>query len=190
MSSAREAKVEALDFGTETTDVKQGGMSKAIYGENVNTADFESYNKYIDRPFSLISDDVDELRAAGQSTGEKWRFGATKFVGKVGTNVLGSTVGLVYGGLAYLNSMVDGESATKSFFDNSFQRSLDGVNEWMDGKLPNYYTKAEQEYGFWRSMGTANFWANDFTQGLSFVVGAVLSEGATAGRASTLLKNL
>ena len=55
LSAARESKVEALDFGNETTDVKEGGMSRAIYGENVNTADFESYNKYIDRPFSLIS---------------------------------------------------------------------------------------------------------------------------------------
>ena len=42
-----------------------------------------------------------------------------------------------------------------------------------------------QEYNFFKSLGTANFWANDFSQGLSFVIGAVLSEGAMSGLAGS-----
>ena len=182
-------KVSA-NFGDNLTNPqKYSGMSP-VYGTRIDGINYEDYSRYIDRPFSFVSEDVDEIRAQNQGTGEKWRYGATKFVGKVGTNILGSTIGLVYGGVAYLNSLVDENSPTKDFYDNNFQRSLDGINDWMDGKLPNYYTKQEQEYGFWKSMGTANFWANDFTQGLSFVVGAVMSEGLTAGRVSSLFKNM
>lgn len=164
----------------ETTDARMG----VLHGREVNV-DMSEYDPYIDRPYSVIADDIDELRAQNQSGGEKWSNGAIKFVGKTGTNVLGSTVGLLYGGAEWLNGLADPDkSATKAFFDNDFQRGLDGVNEWMDGKLPNYYTKEEQNYNLFQSMGTANFWANDFTQGLSFVAGAVLAESLTAGLAS------
>ena len=152
--------------------------------------DYESYTKYIDRPFSFISDDPDDMRAYNQSAGEKMAYGLPKLVTRIGTNILGSTVGLVYGGGAFLGGLFDGpegENATKNFFDNDFQRGLDGVNDWMDGALPHYYTKEEKDYNFWQSMGTANFWANDFSQGLSFVAGAVLSEYLTAGLASSAI---
>ena len=151
-------------------------------GVQLKNVDHSSYTKYIDRPFSYISDDADDLRAYNQSFGEKAAYALPKFVTRVGTNVLGSTVGLVYGGGAFLGGLFDGpegENATNSFFDNSFQRSLDGVNDWMDGALPHYYTKEENDYNFWQSMGTSNFWFNDFSQGASFVVGAVLSEYLT-----------
>tara|TARA_B100001059_G_scaffold72361_1_gene69531 strand:+ start:39259 stop:45195 length:5937 start_codon:yes stop_codon:yes gene_type:complete len=177
---------------TLTDAEKSSGMLNPLYGTKLDGVKVEDYADYIDRPFSFVSDDADELRAANQSTGEKLRYGATKLVSSVGTNILGSTVGLVYGGVAFLEGMInkDSNTATKAFFDNNFQRSLDGVNEWMDNKLPHYYTKEEQEYGFLQSLGTANMWTNDFAQGLSFVIGAVLSEGLTAGRTSSLLKNL
>ena len=164
----------------ETTDARMG----PLHGRETSV-DMSKYDPYIDRPYSVIADDIDELRAQKQGGGEKWANGAIKFVGKTGTNVLGSTVGLLYGGAEWLNALADPEtSETKAFFDNDFQRGIDGVNEWMDGKLPNYYTKEEQNYNLFQSMGTANFWANDFTQGLSFVAGAVLAETLTAGLAS------
>ena len=159
-------------------------------GVSLKNIDHKSYSSYIDRPFSYISDDAEDLRAYNQGIGEKIAYGIPKFVTRVGTNVLGSTVGLVYGGGAFLGGLFDGpegQNATKSFFDNDFQRGLDGVNDWMDGQLPNYYTKEENNYNFWQSMGTSNFWTNDFSQGLSFVAGAVLSEYLTAGMATSSL---
>ena len=150
----------------------------------------QSYRNYINRPFSWTTDNVDDMRAHNQSFGEKAAYALPKFVTRVGTNVLGSTVGLVYGGGAFLTGLVGGEGwqgATQSFFDNDFQRSLDGINEFMDGALPHYYTDEEKRMGFFKSAfgGSANFWLNDFSQGLSFVVGAVLAESLTAGFAST-----
>jgi len=158
--------------------------SGPIYGKNLNDVSYDDYADYIDRPFSFISDDAEDLRAYGQTTGEKWKFALPKFVTKVGANVIGSTAGLVYGGGAFLSGIATpGESAAKNFWDNDFQRGLDGINNWMDDKLPHYYTKEEQEYNFWRSMGTPNFWSNDVANGLSFVTGAVLSEYLSAGLA-------
>lgn len=174
------------DVEAETADEPDVGMTtNPRYGVTLKNVDYEAYDEYIDRPFSFISDDADDLRAYGQSTGEKWAHGIPKFIGKTGTNILGSTVGLLYGAAAFGYNLFGEESATKAFFDNDFQRGLDGINDWMDDKLPNYYTKEEQEYNILQSMGTANFWANDFTQGLSFIAGAVLSEGLTAGLASS-----
>ena len=174
------------DVEAETADEPDVGMTtNPRYGTTLKNVDYEAYDEYIDRPFSFISDDADDLRAYGQSSGEKWAHGIPKLIGKTGTNVLGSTVGLLYGAGSFAMNLFAEESATKAFFDNDFQRGLDGINDWMDDKLPNYYTKEEQDYNILQSMGTANFWANDFTQGLSFIAGAVLSEGLTAGLASS-----
>ena len=76
---------------------------------------------------------------------------------------------------------------TKSVYDNDFQRMLDRWNENMDEKLPNYATKIEQEEGFLKSMGSANFWANDVLGAMSFTLGAVLTEMVwSAATAATL----
>lgn len=156
-------------------------------GQTITGVDYDSYSKYIDQPFSFITDDPDQLRAQGQSVGEKFKYMLPKLVTRVGTNVAGSTVGLLYGGGSFLSALADNNPETnpnKAFWDNSFQRGLDGINDWMDDKLPHYYTKEEQEYGFFKSAfgpGAANFWMNDFTQGLSFVVGAVLTESLVRG---------
>ena len=174
------------DVEADSENMPDVGMTTdPRYGVTLKNVNYEEYDEYIDRPFSFISDDADDLRAYGQSTGEKWAHGIPKLIGKTGTNVLGSTVGLIYGGAAWAANLFTDQSATKAFFDNDFQRGLDDINSWMDDKLPNYYTKEEQEYNVLQSMGTANFWANDFTQGLSFIAGAVLAEGLSAGLASS-----
>ena len=69
----------------------------------------QSYRNYINRPFSWTTDNVDDMRAHNQSFGEKAAYALPKFVTRVGTNVLGSTVGLVYGGGAVLRGLVGGD---------------------------------------------------------------------------------
>ena len=163
------------------------GTMQPLEGTITKNVDYANFDKYIDQPFSFTHDDVYDLRAHGQSTSEKWGHGLLKFPSKILTNVIGAVPGSVYGlGAMAVDLAENGPSASNlnAFFDNDFQRGLDGVNEWMDEELPNYYTKEEQEMNFWNSMGTANFWANDMTNGLSFVAGAVLSEMATGGLAT------
>tara|TARA_B110000858_G_scaffold120317_1_gene137393 strand:- start:10308 stop:16598 length:6291 start_codon:yes stop_codon:yes gene_type:complete len=184
MRAARATQGDILKVDWDGNADVPTGM-ESMYGRTLHNTNYDDYAKYIDKPFSFISDDADDLRAHGQASADKWANGMLKFAGKTGTNILGSTVGLVYGAGAFGMGLFQEGSATKKFFDNDFQRGLDGINEYMDGALPNYYTKNEQDYNLLQSMGTANFWANDFTQGLSFIAGAVLAEGLTSGMASS-----
>ena len=115
--------------------------------------------------------DMNEVRGQRQKTIDKWGNGLTKAIGKVGTNVIGGAVGTVYG----FGSSIINLDASK-IWDNEIMGALDGANEWMDEKLPNYYTNYEREMSVWSKLGTANFWSDQFTNGLSFVAGAALTE--------------
>ena len=155
--------------------------------------DYDEYSNYIDRSFSFSESDIEDTKNRGQGLGEKITRSAVKLPVRILTNVAGSTVGLVYGaGAVASDFLTEGPSASNlnKFFNNDFQRSLDDINESVDKALPHLYTSQEQEMGFWQSAfgaGAANFWTNDFTQGLAFVAGAVISEFATAGMASALI---
>jgi len=148
-----------FDLGEFTLPDRSGGnlpnraKFKDLLGYTLHDVNRDEYTKYLGHePFSFITQDPDDLRARAQTFGEKLKYMPPKLVTRVGTNILGSTVGLLYGGGAFLSEIGNGwNSMQKAFFDNSFQRSLDGINEWMDGKLPHYYTKEEQQYGFFQS---------------------------------------
>lgn len=117
-----------------------------------------------------------EYAAQTQTTGEKWGNGLTKFIGKVATGIVGGTVGTVYG---VLNGIKEG--TFRATYDNDFLNYLDDLNQEMDYKLPNYYSKKEREGSFFDSMGTANFWADEVLGGGAFTVSAIGSEFIWAG---------
>lgn len=118
-----------------------------------------------------IGEDNNELYAQAQSTSDKWSNGVLKFLGKTGTAVVGNILGSAQGLYEFVQS-----GSEQAVYDNSTYRWLDDWNTKMDINLPNYYTQQEQNAGFFESMGTANFWANDFLGGLSFTTGAIASE--------------
>ena len=183
----------------ESQDFSGGSVESPFAPRNYNI-DFDAYDEYIGRPFSVENEDIDDLRAYNQSLGEKSWYGVQKLVGKTATAVVGG-VGMLVHGLPNMLINIGAEAvdpegneggykdAFRSIFENDFQRGLDDVNKWMDDKLPHYYTKEEQQMGVWDQMtgGSANFWANDFVNGLSFVAGAVLTEFATAGLATAVI---
>ena len=115
--------------------------------------------------------DIQETRGQRQSSGEKWRYGVTKAIGKIGTNVIGGTAGIVYG---LFDAMMEGDWS--NMWNNSVAHTLDDWNEAMDKKLPNYYTQAERDATFWGKLGTANFWSDSALNGASFLFGAALTE--------------
>ncbi len=156
--------------------------------------EWEEYNRLIDGPFTLNDRSIDDRRAAGQGFGEKaWNSYGVKLLPKIGTHVIGSTVGLVDGlGEVAADVYENGFAASNwnKFFNNDFQRSLDDFNKSLDEKYPIYATSQERNLGFWQSVfgkGAANFWTEDFSQGLSFVAGAVLSEYLTAGLGKAMI---
>lgn len=119
--------------------------------------------------------DNEQRLAEQQSTSEKWANGASKFLLKTGTAVLGGTAGVV-------NDLFVGvkEGSISAAYNSDFDKWLDDLNTKLDYKLPNYYTQQEKNAGFLTSAGSANFWANDFLGGLSFTAGAIVSEGIWA----------
>lgn len=129
-----------------------------------------------------------ERLAQQQSTGQKWARGLRKLGLKTGTAVLGGTVGS-FTGIA--NAIKEG--SFNAMYTDDFNKMLDTYNEKLDFTLQNYYTEEERNMGFMGSLGTANFWANDFLGGLSFTLGTIVSEGiwtAATGGVGTLARGV
>lgn len=116
-----------------------------------------------------------EFAAANQTSGDKWANGIGKFFTKTGSAILGGTVGTVYG----IGSAIE-DGSFSALYDNDFSNTLADWDAKMNYKLPNYYSKQEQEKGLLGQAGTANFWADKVLGGVSFTVGAIVSEGIWA----------
>ncbi|MCB1711534.1 MAG: hypothetical protein KDH96_03360 [Candidatus Riesia sp.] len=161
----------------------------SLFSSNSNKPSFENEGFRISDAFTRLSDgeyipryenflqgtDNEDRLAREQETSNKWSRGITKFFGKTGTAILGGTVGSIYG---IGDAIVKGD--WEAIWDNDFYDVMDDWNKRMDNSLSNYYTQEERDMGFIESMGTANFWANDFLGGLSFTAGAVVSEAIWA----------
>jgi len=157
-------------------------LSSPAEQTNLTNEPLESFTKYGVTP--VKNSDIEESRAELQPTSEKLANGIIKFGGKTLTATAGGILGPVIG---IPTAIKDG--SFNSFFDNDYQRWLDSMNESMDTNLPNYKTKEEQDAGFFKSLGTANFWADDFLGAMSFTTGAILTEYATAGLGSLGIAN-
>lgn len=139
-------------------------------------------------PSYKIGRDNAEFAAQNQSGLEQALNGTLKAVNNIGTVVVGNTAGFVYGLADWAKT-----GNFNSVFDNSFSQTLDEWNTKLNYQLPNYYTKKEQEAGFFGAMveNPANFFFNDVANGLSFTVGTIASEAIWAyatGGASLALR--
>ena len=114
----------------------------------------------------------EERLAQKQTTGEKWTNGTLKLLGKTGTAVLGGTIGVV-------DSLIEGvaKGSLSEAYDTNFNNWLDDLNTKLDYKLPNYYTEQEKNASFLGQTTQANFWADKVFGGVSFTLGALVSEG-------------
>lgn len=127
---------------------------------------FDTYERGVDNM---------ERHAQRQSTMDKWINGTTKALGKTAGAIVGGTVGIGYG----ITSAI-GNQNFDNLYDNDFSNWLNDLDQKMNYKLPNYYTKQEQEKGLFGQAGTANFWSDKVLGGLSFTAGAIVSEGIWA----------
>ena len=155
-----------------------GALSYGAY----ESGNFEKdYGKYgvLNNPISKPN--WDDTRAIMQPLGEKIGRGAIKFVGNTAINVVGGLSSLAWGTVdAAIN-----QNAAK-IVDNDLSRGLTNLQEQLGDAFPHYYSKAEQEAGFWGKVTTANFLTDQLTNGLSFIAGAIITEGiASAATAAT-----
>ena len=158
-------------------EVKSNKLS--LYNEGFDVRD--AYTELTDGTLITRYDDFlqgtdnEDRYAQGQSTLDKWTNGLYKFGVKTGSNVLGATVGTVYGLISAI-----GNGNWEKIYDNSFYDMIDDFNSRRDNFAANYRTQEERDMNFFESMGTANFWADDFLGGMSFMTGTVLSEALWA----------
>jgi len=115
---------------------------------------------------------MDDMRANAQSNLSATANALTKFVGKTAI-----TVGDTLGGLLYIPSAIVNGDLSK-MYDNDFHRWMDKQSENLDSALPIYQTKAQEQEGFFSKLNNAKFWGDGVLGGMSFSVGAVLSEMA------------
>lgn len=139
----------------------------AKVGDESYVAKFPSYD--------VSGGNQEEYFAQQQTTGEKWKNGSLKFLGQVGTGILGGTAGIFKG--LYEGIQTGSFEAT---YDNEFANYLDDLNKKWDYQLPNYYTQQEKEAGFTDSLTSTNFWAKDVLGGAAFTVSAIGSEAIWA----------
>lgn len=127
-----------------------------------------------------------EIHAEDQSKGNKWKNGLLKFGGKTLNAIVGGTVGVVNG----VGEAVS-QGSWDALYDNEFSNRLADLDTKMNYQLPNYYSQQESQKNLWGQAGTANFWADKVLGGLSFTLGAIVSEGiwsvATGGTSAATL---
>ncbi len=165
------SKSDKIDF-SEISPYKSADIYETL-NDGTRVAKFEDY---------IAGTNNEERLAQGQSTGDKWLNGIEKLGLKTGTAILGGTLGTANGVLESIS-----QGSLSAMYDNDFSKWLDRVDTKLNYKLPNYYTQQEKDAGFVGSLGSANFWANDVFGGLSFTLGAIVSEGiwaATTGGTS------
>lgn len=117
----------------------------------------------------------EEIHAMTQTNSEKWGRGLKKMTYGIGNVVLGGTIGSV---TSLINVIKEGD--INALGSDAFNTWLQDHEEIRQERFANYYTQAETDMNFLQSLGTANFYANDLTQGAVFLVGNIASEGLWA----------
>lgn len=123
-----------------------------------------------------------DIRGQKQGALDKWANGITKAAGIAGTSILENTAGLLYG----IGDAVIEQDLSK-IYDNHFTRELDSFNNYLREQMPNYSTKAAEDYNILQKLGTANFWSDQFLSGVAYS-GAALATGYGLNKFASLAK--
>jgi len=190
--------ITALDSGSLDSPTKNQdnlSLGAGIFGE-MEAAELKSYRpeaETIDYSLDFGSSKTDknitnylDLQDLGNSRGgkqsslDKIANGSVNFVTSVVGHTAGGLVGLTAGAMQGIYNEIggDGENSVRYLYDNAVFNVLDSFEDATKKTFPMYYSNAEREKGLMGQMGTLNFWANDFANGLSFITSAVLTEMA------------
>lgn len=149
----------------------------------VKTGDFSEFSDYgvSYSPFA----NLEEERARNQSTWEQVGNGmykaANTFAGSVAENTVGYALGLTDWALSGF------EDFQESMTNNPVGVYFDGRNKMLQEEMPNFYTQEEMDkQGTLGSMGSVNFWADKFGNGLAYSLGSVATMMMTGGTTGLL----
>lgn len=124
--------------------------------------------------------DINEIRALNQSIGEKWLYGGVK-AGVTAVSAVGTTIGAIGGAavagtLAALGDPFDADIV----FKNPVINALNAFKDEVALRNPHYKTQEEIGESVFANMTKANFWSDQFLDGVGFLASAVLTGAGVA----------
>jgi len=160
---------EELQKTPQSRDIQLGqyGVGESKYDEGVTPENVSQ---------------LGEIRAQRQPLTDKWANGITKAAGIAGSSILENTGGLLYG----IGSAIHNEDISR-LYKNDFTDSLDEMNDYIAKAMPNYHTKAEEDYNLAQKLGTANFWSEQALSGAAYM-GAAIATGWGLNKYASLAK--
>ena len=164
---------EKVSGYTSPAELLNPSGSKSI----TSSLDLKNYSSFFgEGQVPLDSPFLDDLRARRQSTADKWANGIVRGVVTAGTTAVEPFVDLLVGAPT---ALFTGDAS--KVYDNGLSRMLDSFNEAAQEAMPIYKDSQYEDLGLVGRLGKANFWAEDFTQGVGFMAGAVVSTMMGAG---------
>ena len=170
------------------TTASKDALNKHIERANRNMAEtpMVSYgyaegfgNSQYDDEIKTLSqlENLENFRSQAQSATGQFFNGLGKAAVLTGTTFLDGIIGTIWGiGTAAL------EGRWSGLWDNGFSKAMNGINEWSEGVMANYYTDAQKESPWYSSENllSMNFWSDKVLKNAGFTAGAILT-GVTTG---------
>ena len=157
--------------GTEHNTL--GSISQSI----IPNYDVNKAAEYVNQPsFNTLDpkegySEMENQMSLGQSSLEQWRNGLSKAVANVPLKFM-EGMGYAYGlGKWGAGSGFDVKDIDK-MINNDFAKYFHNASQSLDKALPIYKSFDYTEGNIAQKMGTAGFWAGDFTDGLAFLASA------------------
>jgi len=121
-------------------------------------------------------DDMNEVLARKQGTFEK--------IGHAAGRLVGGTVLKLGQDVAYLGALANPLNFNKSYIanvsDDWFANAMQNMDESLKEKLPIYKSSRYNQMSAFRQMGTVNWWADEFNEGLQFMASMAIPGIAAA----------
>lgn len=127
-------------------------------------------------------ENLGEVRYAKQSWYDVLGNGLGKMLGKAGTTILSSLIGMPYG----IGTAIH-EGRWSGLWDNSVTEGLANIDDWMEKNMTNYQSRAQQNDPNFR-FGDLNWWADNFIANAGFTIGAAASMAIGGGALGMLGK--
>lgn len=157
------------DYGKQSLEGSARSLD-SLYDYNSKGIGVKKFKNFYDP-----STDEDRL-AKQQSTYEKILNGVVKMNNTAITTVARGIGGTIYG----LGSSIVNQDFSK-LYDNELQNAIGDWDMEVKSALANYRTNEEKQRSFFGKMGTVNFWADDFLQGVGYIGGIALTHYLTGG---------
>ena len=126
--------------------------------------------------------DIGDIRYSEQPWYDVLGNGLGKMLGKAGTTILSSLIGMPYGIGTAIN-----EGRWSGLWDNSVTEGLANIDDWMEKNMTNYQSRAQQNDPNFR-FGDLNWWADNVITNAGFTIGAAASMAIGGGALGMLGK--